>query len=128
MKSFIFFVVLIAFFTTVNTKVHDYNELVTELRKPAIEVTVAQLLGGFRKEDVVATVGSKAYDIARTGVGCGAGVFGGADTAFTIADIISQDPKDPGAYIFAVLYTIAWWQQNGQYVTYMCSTFWQLLH
>ena len=109
-------------------KVHDYNELVRELRKPAVEVSVAQLLGGFRKEEVIDIVGGAAYDIARTGVGCGAAFFGGLDTAFTIWDIVSEDPTDFGSYIFAVIYSIAWWQQNGQYMEYMCSNFWALIH
>ena len=108
--------------------VHDYTELVTELKKPAVEVVVAQLMGSFRKEEITAIVGGEAYNIARTGVGCAAGIFGGLDTGFTIADIIRQDPTDPGAYIFAVLFTIAWWQQNGQYLEYMCSNFWRLIH
>ena len=57
---------------------------------------------------------SKDDAIARSGVGCSAEVFGGGDTVFTIVDIISQDPTDPGAYIFAVTYLIVWWQQNGR--------------
>ena len=120
--------VVMAMAWTAQSKMMNYDQKLSEMKKPSIEVVVAQLLGGFKKEDYIHIVGSKAYDIARTGVGCGAGVFGGADTIFTIIDIISQDPTDPGAYIFAVIYTIAWWQQNGQYVTYMCSNFWQLLH
>ena len=108
--------------------VHDYTELVTELKKPAVEVVVAQLMGSFRKEEVTEIVGGEAYNIARTGVGCASGIFGGLDTGFTIADIIQQDPTDPGAYIFAVLFTIAWWQQNGQYLEYMCTNFWRLIH
>ena len=59
---------------------------------------------------------SKTYAIARSGVGCSAEVFGGGDTVFTIVDIISQDPTDPGANIFAVIYLIAWWQQNGKMI------------
>ena len=113
---------------TAHSRVQDYNQMLQDMKKPSIEVVVAQLLGGFKREDFSKLVGSKAYDIARTGVGCGAGVFGGADTVFTIIDIISQNPKDINSYIFAVLYTIAWWQQNGQYVTYMCSNFWILIH
>ena len=124
----IYVIVLLMLSSMALGKIHDYNELVTELRKPAVEVSVATLMGGFKKEDVVDIIGGEAYDIARTGVGCGAAVFGGLDTGFTIYDIVSQDPTDPGAYIFAVLYTIAWWQQNGQYLTYMCSNFWRLIH
>ena len=111
-----------------SAKAHNYRELVEDLRKPAVEVTVAQLMSGFRKEDVIDVMGGHAYDIARTGVGCAAGVFGGLDTGFTIWDIVSQDPTDFEVYIFAVLYTIAWWQQNGQYLEYMCGNFWQLIH
>ena len=55
-------------------------------------------------------VESKAYAIAKSGVGCGAGVF-------AINYIVSQDSIDPGAYIFAVIYLIVWWQQNGKMIT-----------
>ena len=88
--------------------------------KPSLETTVAKLLAGFDRQDYINVAESKAYAIARSGVGCGAGVFGGGDTVFTIVDIISQDPTDPGAYIFAVIYLIAWWQQNGKMVTDYC--------
>ena len=107
---------------------HDYSEFVTDLKKPAIASVVNQLLGGFQREDVIELGDSKLYDIVRTGVGCVAGVSGGLDTAFTIADIIQSDPTDPGVYIFAVIFTIAWWQQNGQYIEYMCGNFWILIN
>jgi hypothetical protein len=107
---------------------HSYQELIEQHKKPAIESVVNSLLGNFKKEDVVDIVGGEAYDIARTGVGCAAGFFGGLDTGFTIADIIRQDPTDFETYIFAVLFIIAWWQQNGQYLEYMCINFWRLIH
>ena len=128
MKFLALLVALMLLNFTYARSIHDYQELVTELKKPAIESSVNLLLGGFNKADVATLIGSHAYDLARTGVGCGAGVFGGLDTAFTIADIIQSDPTDIGVYIFAVIYSIAWWQQNGQYIDYMCSTFWSLLH
>ena len=109
-------------------KINDYNELVKDLKKPDVEVLVNQLMGGFKKESVVDIIGGETYNIARSGVGCAAGFFGGADTAFTIIDIVSQDPTDFQSYIFAVIFSIAWWQQNGQYLEYMCTNFWRLIH
>ena len=109
-------------------KEHDYTELVEELKKPAVEVFVAQIMSNFRREDLVHTIGGEVYDIARTGVGCGAGIFGGLDTGFTVWDILSQDFTDFGRWMFAIIYSIAWWQQNGQYITYMCTNFWHLIH
>ena len=106
---------------------HSYTEFVEDLKKPAIESVVNTLLGDFDKKEIMDLEG-EAYAIARTGVGCAAGVFGGLDTGFTIADIIRQDPTDIQAYIFAVIFIIAWWQQNGQYIEYMCTTFWNLIH
>ena len=119
------FVMLISFSVAME---HSYTELIEDLKKPAVEVTVAQLLSGFETPEVKELVGGEAYAIARTGVGCGAGVFGGLNTGFTIYDIISQDPTDFESYIFGVLYAIAWWQQNGQYLEYMCTNFWHLIH
>ena len=62
-------------------------------------------------------VESKAYAIARSGTGCGAGVFGAGDTVFLLIDIISEDPTDIMSYVFSVLYLYAWWQQNGKMIT-----------
>ena len=107
---------------------HNVNSLVEEHRKPDIEVTVARLMGAFNKGDFASIVGGNAYDIARSGVGCGAGFFGGLDTGFTIYGIIAQDPTNIQSYVFAVIYSISWWQQNGQYLEVMCTNFWTLLH
>ena len=109
-------------------KEHDYEELVAELRKPAVEVVVAQLMGHLNRDKLVPLIGGHGYDVVRTGVGCAAGVFGGLDQGFTILDIVRRNPTDWQRWIFAGIFVFAWWQQNGQYLGYVCGTFWELLH
>ena len=109
-------------------RITNYNELVEELKQPDVEIYAQQLLDTFASKEVLEMLGGHAYDVARSGVGCASGFFGGLNTGFTIYDIILQDPTDPGAYVFGVIYAIAWWQQNGQYMEYMCKTFWDLTH
>ena len=71
---------------------------------------------------------NKAYEVARTGIGCSAGAFGLLNTIFTDIDVIASDYTNWEVYLFAVLYVVAWYQQNGQFMVYMCETFWQLVH
>ena len=127
MKASILIVILLLA-TTSMAKYHTYQEFVGELRKPALESSVAQLVEAYFTPEVVDLVGGHAYNVARTGVGCAAGVFGGLNTGFTIWDVISEAPKEVDSYIFGVFYALAWWQQNGQYMEYMCGNFWDLIH
>eukprot|EP00343_Euplotes_focardii_P003451 CAMPEP_0205814770 /NCGR_PEP_ID=MMETSP0205-20121125/20108_1 /ASSEMBLY_ACC=CAM_ASM_000278 /TAXON_ID=36767 /ORGANISM="Euplotes focardii, Strain TN1" /LENGTH=87 /DNA_ID=CAMNT_0053099549 /DNA_START=42 /DNA_END=302 /DNA_ORIENTATION=+ len=84
--AYILTLIMLVSFTV--AKEHTYSELIQDLTKPAIEVTVAQLMASFDRPEVKELVGADAYAIARTGVGCGSGVFGGLNTGFTIYDII----------------------------------------
>ncbi|CAI2382674.1 unnamed protein product [Moneuplotes crassus] len=121
-------IVALLLVSTTLAKYHTYEEFTKELRKPAIEASVVQILESYFTPEVVELLGGQAYNIARTGVGCAAGVFGGLNTGFTIWDVISQAPRDIDSYIFGAIYAYAWWQQNGQYMEYMCSNFWDLVH
>ena len=118
-------VLMMATFAT--AKGLSHKELLEAHPVPSIEQTVSKIFGSVSPDTFKNVVGGEAYNIARTGVGCAAGVFGGADTGFNIYDVVRSDPTDFEVYIFAVLYAIAWWQQNGQYLEYMCVNFWRLI-
>ena len=122
----VFFLVLLL--SSSMARDHSYEELIQDLRKPALEVTIQQVLGHFNREKLVPYLGSRGYDIVRDGVGCVSGVLGGLDQGFTVADIIRQDPTDWFRYVFAAIFIVAWWQQNGQFITFYCGNFWELIH
>ena len=74
--------------------------------------------------DMESQLNNETYDLVRSGVGCVAGGTDFVNTVFTIADVIQTDPKSWEVYLFGGLYLYAWWQQNGQYMNYMCTYFW----
>ena len=129
MKFTAVFLIFMVLSWSAQSKITDFNQKFSEMNmRPSLEVTVAKLLAGFDRFDYINVAESKAYAIARSGTGCGAGVFGAGDTIFLLIDIISEDPTDIMSYVFSVLYLYAWWQQNGKMVTYWCTEFWTLLH
>ncbi|CAI2384034.1 unnamed protein product [Moneuplotes crassus] len=107
---------------------HTYEELINDMRKPALAVSINSILAHLTKERLEPLIGNRATDIVRDGVGCGSGVFGGLDQAFTVVDIIRRDPTDWFGYVFATIFIFAWWQQNGQFVTYYCGNLWEEIH
>ena len=111
-----------------STMAHNYEELVNDLRRPGLEATVQQVLTFIKNEKLMPILEGRGYDIVRDGVGCAAGVFGGLDQGFNLYDIIMSDPTDWPVYIFAAIFIFAWWQQNGQFITYYCGNFWNNIH
>ena len=120
------FIMLVGMSYGINAQ--DYEELTAELRKPSVEVSVSHLMRGFNQDIMMPKMGFYTYDLIRTGVGCGAGVFGGLDQGFTIWSIVQKDITDWSKWVTAAIFTLAWYQQNGQSVGHMCGTFWELLH
>ena len=127
MKILFLFVLVLLLSSTFARKKHTYEELIKDLRKPAIELSINQILNHLSRERLEPLLGSKGFDIVRDGVGCASGVFGGLDQGFVIVDIIKQDPKDWFSYVFAIIFVYAWWQQNGQFITFYCGNFWDLI-
>ena len=124
MKS-IYLAVLLASLCLANAA--SVEELFTKMqeRKDPVGESLQYIIESLKRGD---SNENKAYEVARTGIGCSAGAFGLLNTIFTDIDVIASDYMNWEVYLFAVLYVIAWYQQNGQFMVYMCETFWQLIH
>mmetsp|Transcript_13079 Transcript_13079/g.24065 ORF Transcript_13079/g.24065 Transcript_13079/m.24065 type:complete len:128 (-) Transcript_13079:38-421(-) len=123
MKVALFFVFALVALATAE-KAYDFSMIDNIKENHAIEATVAKWLLGFNREEFIVHYSGEAYNIIRSGVGCMAGVFDGANIGFMLAQIITDDPTDIMSYVFVGLFVVAWWGQNGQALEYYCGYFW----